>query len=176
MSIALRSQRVGLIVIPFCLSVCRSFRDLQPTTIDRSQPNLSSDPWKPFWIPVSHTFGAGGKNMQNFAYFQRQPFNAFSCHCERDASCHAHVTCLFAFCSIVFTRWRPYLIVVPRAYARCFFPNGISIGSTVFCGIVSVTQTVQSSAYSNSSHALQRRGHHNRGHSLQEFPLHPQFI
>ena len=35
---------VSLIVIPFCLSVCldvcRSFRDLQPTTIDRSQPNL----------------------------------------------------------------------------------------------------------------------------------------
>ena len=23
-----------------CLDVCRSFRDLQPTTIDRSQPNL----------------------------------------------------------------------------------------------------------------------------------------
>jgi len=35
-----RSQRVSLIVIPFCLSVCRSFFDLQPTTIDRSQPNL----------------------------------------------------------------------------------------------------------------------------------------
>ena len=34
------SQRVSLIVIPFCLSVCRSFRDLQPTMIDRSQPNL----------------------------------------------------------------------------------------------------------------------------------------
>jgi len=36
------SQKVSLIVIPFCLSVCRSFRDLQPTTIDRSQPNLVS--------------------------------------------------------------------------------------------------------------------------------------
>jgi len=38
------SQRVSLIVIPFCLSVClsvcRLFHDLQPTTIDRSQPNL----------------------------------------------------------------------------------------------------------------------------------------
>jgi len=41
-----------------CLSVCRSFRDVQPTTIDRSQPNLvgilplmnlSSDPCKPFY-------------------------------------------------------------------------------------------------------------------------------
>jgi len=35
-----------------------------------------------FGSPVSHTFGARGKNMQNFAYF----------HCERDASCH--MTCL----------------------------------------------------------------------------------
>ena len=41
------SQRVGLTVTPGCLSVCyvsmyvcRSFLDLQPTTIDRSQPNL----------------------------------------------------------------------------------------------------------------------------------------
>jgi len=42
-----------------CLSVCRSFRDLQPITIDRSQPNLvgryirylSSHAYKPFWIP-----------------------------------------------------------------------------------------------------------------------------
>jgi len=40
--ITFASQRVSLIVIPFCLSVCQSFRDLQPTTIDRSQP---------FWIP-----------------------------------------------------------------------------------------------------------------------------
>jgi len=43
-STASRSQRVSFIVIPFCLSVCldvcRSFRDLQPATIDRSQPNL----------------------------------------------------------------------------------------------------------------------------------------
>ena len=41
LSVASRSQRVSLIVILFvCLDVCRSFRDLQPTTIDRSQPNL----------------------------------------------------------------------------------------------------------------------------------------
>jgi len=33
-------QRVSLIVIPGCLCVCRSFRDLQPTTMYRSQPNL----------------------------------------------------------------------------------------------------------------------------------------
>ena len=30
LSVASRSQRVSLIVIPFCLSVCRSFRDLSP--------------------------------------------------------------------------------------------------------------------------------------------------
>jgi len=47
LSVASRSQRVSLIVIPFCLSGCRSFRDLQPTTIDRSQPNLVSR-----YIPV----------------------------------------------------------------------------------------------------------------------------
>ena len=46
-----------------------------------------------FGSPISHTFRARGKNMHNFAYFQRQPFNAYSCHCERDASCH--ITCLF---------------------------------------------------------------------------------
>ena len=43
-SVASRSQRVSLVVIPFCLSVCLdvcpSFRNLQPTTIDQSQPNL----------------------------------------------------------------------------------------------------------------------------------------
>ena len=38
--IASPSHRVSLIVIPFCLCVCWSFRDLQPTTIDRSEPNL----------------------------------------------------------------------------------------------------------------------------------------
>ena len=47
--------------------VCRSFRDLQPTTIDRSQPNLVGryipvlGPCKSFWIPISHTLGARGK-------------------------------------------------------------------------------------------------------------------
>ena len=72
-AIASRSQRVGLIVIPFCLSVCldvcRSFRDLQSTTIDRSQPNLGpSDPCKPFWIPYLPYFRCQRENMQNFAY------------------------------------------------------------------------------------------------------------
>ena len=81
LSVASRSQRVSLIVIPFCLSVCldvcRSFRDLQPTTIDRSQPTRTRVSL--FGSPISHTFGARGKNMQNLA-------------CERDASCH--MTCL----------------------------------------------------------------------------------
>ena len=39
LTIASRSQRVSLIVFPFCLSVCRSFHDLQPTTTDWSEPN-----------------------------------------------------------------------------------------------------------------------------------------
>jgi len=37
-----------------------------------------------FGSPSSHIFGARGKNMQNFAYFQ---------HCESDASCH--MTCFY---------------------------------------------------------------------------------
>jgi len=76
--IASRSHRVSLIVIPFCLSVCldvcRSFLHLQPTTIDRSQPHLVGTCPRTrvslFGSPTSHTFGARGKNMQNFAYFQ----------------------------------------------------------------------------------------------------------
>jgi len=74
-----------------CLSVCRSFRDLQPTTIDWSQPMnqiwlagiyLYSDPCKPFpilWVPE-------GKICKISPIS-----NAYSCHCERDASCH--MTC-----------------------------------------------------------------------------------
>ena len=69
-------RRVSLIVIPFCLSVCldvcRSFRDLQPTTIDRSQPNLVGRYIRTcprtrvslFGSPVYHTLSARGKNMQ----------------------------------------------------------------------------------------------------------------
>ena len=70
-----RSHRREWALLSFhsvCLSVCWSFRDLQPTTIDRSQPNLvgRSDPCKPFWIPCLPYFGCQRKNMQNFAYFQ----------------------------------------------------------------------------------------------------------
>jgi len=73
------SQRVSLIVIPFCLSVCldvcQSFRDLQPTTIPRLIDHnqiwsagiyLSSDPCKPFWIPYLPYF-----RCQREKYFQR---------------------------------------------------------------------------------------------------------
>ena len=58
---------------------------------------LSSDPCKPFWIHTSHTFGAERKickisPISNMSTVKWQPFNAYSCHCERDASCH--MTCL----------------------------------------------------------------------------------
>jgi len=60
------------ICLSVCLDVCRSFRDLQPTTIDRSQPNLvGRTRVSLFGSPVSHTLGARGKNMENFAYLQR---------------------------------------------------------------------------------------------------------
>ena len=77
-----------------CLDVCRSFYDLQPTTIDRSQPNLylSSDPCKPFWIPYLPYFGC-----QREKYAKFRLFNAFSCHCKRDASCHLTCYCCFCF-------------------------------------------------------------------------------
>ena len=94
LSVASRSHRVSLIVITFCLdvwmSVGHSATYSLPRLIDHNQIwsagiYLSLDPCKPFGSPISHTFGARGKNMQNFAY------NAYSCHCERDASCH--MTC-----------------------------------------------------------------------------------
>ena len=83
---------MSLIVIPFCLSVCRSFfRYLQPTTIDRSQPNLVYTCPRTrvslFGSPISHTFGARGKICKISPIS-----NAYSCHCERDASCR--MTCL----------------------------------------------------------------------------------
>jgi len=98
-------QRVSLIVIPFCLSVWMSVGHSVtyslPRLIDHNQIWSVlvweiGDPKRLtrvnfFGSPISHTFGSRGKNMQNFAYFQWQPFNAYSCHCERDASCH--MTC-----------------------------------------------------------------------------------
>jgi len=98
--IASRSQRVSLIVIPFCLSVCRSFRDLQATTIDRSQPNLvgmyipASDPCKPFWIPYLPYFRCQREKYAKFRLFPS----------ERDASCH--MTCFWTFV-ILLQAYRP---------------------------------------------------------------------
>jgi len=78
LSVASRSQRGSLIVIPFCLSVCLSviprstaYHDWsiatkfgrQVYTCPRTRVSL-------YGSPISHTFGARGKNMQNFAYFQ----------------------------------------------------------------------------------------------------------
>jgi len=59
-----------------CLSVGHSATYSLPRLTDHNHIwsagiYLSSDPCKPFWIPVSHTLGARGKNMQNFTYFQR---------------------------------------------------------------------------------------------------------
>ena len=84
-SVASRSQRVSLIVIPFCLSVCldvcRSFRDLQPTTIDRSQPNLvgtytgcskKTDPLGYF----DDNFGKYGPILIIFSLLQQEIHNA----------------------------------------------------------------------------------------------------
>ena len=73
---ASRLQRVCLIVIPFCLSVCLSviprptaYHDWSITTkFGRQVYTCSRTRVSLFGFPVSHTFGARGKNMQNFAY------------------------------------------------------------------------------------------------------------
>jgi len=78
LSVASRSQRVSLIVIPFCLSGCLSviprptaYHDWSITTkfgwqvysCPRTRVRL-------FGSPISHTFSARGKNMQIFAYLR----------------------------------------------------------------------------------------------------------
>ena len=86
-----------------CLSGCLSviprptaYHDWSITTkFGRTRVSL-------FGSRISHTFGARGKNMQNFAYFQRQPFNAYSCHCERDASCYIWLVCLSVVCDVLY--------------------------------------------------------------------------
>jgi len=67
---------------PYCHSVCLSgclsviprptaYHDWSITTkVCRTRVSL-------FGSPISHTFGATAKNMQRFAYFQRQPYNAY---------------------------------------------------------------------------------------------------
>ena len=143
--IASRSQRVSLIVIPFCLSVCLSgclsvipwptaYHDWSITTKFGRQ--VYTCPWTRvslFRSPISHTFGSRWKNISNTSTVGNakpyssysswlsllifghntlhrhthrltsaflicavmskwQPFNAYSCHCKRDALCH--MTCL----------------------------------------------------------------------------------
>jgi len=142
-----RSQRVSLIVIPFCLSVCLdvcwSFRDLQPTTITtKFGQQVSLDLCKLFWIPYPcqrekyakfrlfpthwqwvtqtllvlqfviefaniwhntlhrHTHRLTSAFLICTLMSNWQPFNTYSFHCERDASCH--MTCS----RIKFNHWR----------------------------------------------------------------------
>ena len=83
-----------------CLSVSHSATYSLPRLISHNQIcsagiYLSLDPCKPFWIPYLPYFRCQRENMQNFAYLES---NAYSCHCERDASCH--MTCLFYSSSV----------------------------------------------------------------------------
>jgi len=105
--VASRLQRVSLIVIhSVCLSGCLSvipwptaYHDWSITTKFRRQ--VYTCPWtlvSLFGSPISHTLGARGKNMQNFAYFQHVDSDVYSCHCERDAS--YHLTCLCVCVSV----------------------------------------------------------------------------
>jgi len=57
-------QRVSLVVIPFYLSVCQSFRDL-----GLHLPRLSSDPCKPFWISCLPYFGCQRQKYAKFRLF-----------------------------------------------------------------------------------------------------------
>jgi len=97
-SVASRSWRVSLIVIPFCLSVGRSFRDLQPTTIDRSQPNLVGryipvlGPVYVFLDPLSPILSVPEGKICKISPI------AYSCHCERDASCHMTLSVCLSVC------------------------------------------------------------------------------
>jgi len=89
-----------------CLSGCLSviprptaYHDWSITSCPRIRLSL-------FGSPISHTVGARGKNMQNFAY-------AYSCHCERDAPCHMTCMSVIHFISIpivIVTVW--YIVEV----------------------------------------------------------------
>jgi len=71
-----------------CLDVCRSFRGhLQPTMIDRSQPNLVGR-----YIPVLGPVSAFLDPSSPILSVPEGKICAYSCHCERDTSCH--MTCL----------------------------------------------------------------------------------
>ena len=73
LSLASRSQRVSLIVIPFCLSVWMSVGHSTtyslPRLIDHNQIWLSSDPCKPFWIPYLPYFRCQREKYAKFRLF-----------------------------------------------------------------------------------------------------------
>ena len=139
MSVASRSQRVSLIVIPFCLSGCLSviprptayhdwsittrfgrtrvslFGSLSPilsvpeekickispfsntSTMGHAKPYSSYNSWSSLLIFGHNTLHRHTHRLTSAflicALMSRwQPFNAYSCHCERDTSCH--MTCL----------------------------------------------------------------------------------
>jgi len=137
---------VSLIVIPFCLSICRSFRDLQPTTIDRSQPNLVSrllytcprTRVSLFGSAVSHTLGARGKICKISPIS-----NAYSCHCERDAS--FHMTCL-SVCSHNSKTTQPnftkFLLRMLHAYGLGSVPDVLCHCTSGFVDDVTFTRNV----------------------------------
>jgi len=99
-TVASRSQRVSLIVIPFCLSVWMSLGHSAtyslPRLIDHNQIwsaipplYLSSDPCKPFWIPYLPYFRCQREKYAKFRLFPS----------ERDAPCHDLSLMQFCFSS-----------------------------------------------------------------------------
>ena len=92
-------------------SVCLSVWMSDGHSATYSLPRLiDHNPCKPFWVPYLPYFRCQRENMQNFPYFQRQPFNAYSCHCERDVSRHMTCFCLslcLSVCSHNFKTTQP---------------------------------------------------------------------
>jgi len=154
-TVASRSQRVSLIVIPFCLSGCLSviprptaYHDWSITTkFGRQVYTCPRTRVSLFGSPISHTLGAREKNMQNFTYFQRQPFNAYSCHCKRDASCD--MTCLsvclsvcLCVCTLKGNGSIPTRFCSQQqrlATAHCWFCTGTNLQSTIASFICSTS-------------------------------------
>jgi len=68
-TVAWRSQRVSLIVTPFCLSVCLESGCLSviPRPAAYHDWSITTCPWTRvslFGSPISHTFGTRGKNAK----------------------------------------------------------------------------------------------------------------
>jgi len=76
-----------------CLDVCRSFRDLQPTTIDdhnqiwSASIYLSSDPCKPFWIPYLPYFRCQREKCAKFRLFRRLTLRRCCCNSSKVGLC-----------------------------------------------------------------------------------------